>query len=122
MVAFAQERLPSTYLVNNDMGIFDSLHNAFLNVLVGQGLVGFTVLMIFAVLSAVFVLRNILRKKEDIQYRENILLLAVVASLAVSMLFVGDILYLNSGAAFWFWNILGILMFYFSEEEQEVHA
>jgi len=58
MAAFAQERLPSTYLVNNDMGVFDSMHNAFLNVLVGQGIVGFVIMMIFAVLSGIFVLKG----------------------------------------------------------------
>lgn len=126
MVAFAQEQLPSTYLVNNDMGVFNSLHNAFFNVLVGQGIVGFVIIMIFLVLAAVFILKSFLKQKTERHYEDNAkiaALMAIVVSLAVSMLFVGDIIYLNSGAAFLFWNILGILIFHFTAEgRKENHA
>lgn len=124
-VAFAQEQLPTTYLINNDAGIFDSLHNAFLNVLMGQGIVGFVIFMIFTVLCVVLLLKGYLKPKKEEYGRtsvRNAALLAVLVALGASMLFVGDIVYLNSGASFLFWNILGCLVFYYSGEEREALA
>ena len=124
-VAFAQEQLPTTYLINNDAGIFDSLHNAFLNVLMGQGIVGFVIFMIFIVLCVVLILKGYLKTKKEEYCRTNVrnaILIAVLAALGASMMFVGDIVYLNSGASFLFWNILGCLVFYYSGEEQDALA
>lgn len=70
-VAFAQEQLPTTYLINNDAGIFDSLHNAFLNVLMGQGIVGFVIFMIFIVLCVVLILKGYLKPKKEEYWPEQ---------------------------------------------------
>ena len=105
------------------MGVFDSLHNTFLNVLLGQGLVGFIIMMIFAVLCVFTVMKGFFGSGKETGDRswnaKNAALLASIVSLTVSMLFVGDIFYLNSGASFWFWNILGGLVCCFAAEDKE---
>ena len=121
-VPFAQEQLPSTYLVNNDSGVFDSLHNTFLNVLIGQGVVGFTIMMIFAVLSSIFLLKGLFKMNSQTEYTEIvkiITLLSILVTIVVSMFFVGDVFYLNSGASFLFWSILGMMLTYFNGKRGE---
>ncbi|MBS5843743.1 MAG: O-antigen ligase family protein [Clostridiales bacterium] len=117
-VAFAQEQLPNTFLVNNDAMIFDNLHNSFLNILLSQGIVGFVIAMIFTVLSAIYVLQGIARMRGT---RENpdcvriTALASILITIVASMMFIGDVFYLNSGASFMFWNILGMLFVYFEK-------
>ena len=117
-VAFAQEQLPNTFLVNNDVMIFDNLHNSFLNILLSQGIVGFVIAMIFTVLSAIYVLQGIARMRGT---RENpdcvriTALASILITIVASMMFIGDVFYLNSGASFMFWNILGMLFVYFEK-------
>lgn len=125
MIPFAQQHLPNTYIINNEAGLFDNVHNAFLNVLIGQGLVGFVILMIFAALSVILVLKGFFKENGVVPAREsskNALLISSLVALAVSMLVQGDIIYLNSGPAFLFWYILGFLIVHFSGKESEACA
>ena len=81
--------------------------------------------MIFIVLCVVLILKGYLKTKKEEYCRTNVrnaILIAVLAALGASMMFVGDIVYLNSGASFLFWNILGCLVFYYSGEEQDALA
>lgn len=121
-VAFAQEQLPNTYLINNDAGIFDSLHNTFLNVLLSQGIVGFVIMMLFAVLAIIFILQRLIKmdsESEPIDCVKYIILLSILVTITVSMMFVGDVFYLNSGASFLFWSILGMMLTYFNGKRGE---
>ncbi len=107
---YAKDVLPNTYLVNNDMGEFDSTHNMFLDVLVSQGAVGILLLLAFFVCVAVLIIRRFLCVEKNRASLYHIVLFSVLVVFACSCMFVLDVLYLNSAATVMFWSSLGYLV------------
>ncbi len=110
MTPYAKDVLPNTYLVNNDLSDFDSTHNMFIDVLVGQGIVGILLIVTFFVSVAVLIIKRFIFVEEN---RTNVYLIALISVLVVfacSCMFVLDVLYLNSAATVLFWSALGYLM------------
>ena len=115
---YVEETLPDTYVVNNDQGNYVSLHNGYLNILVYQGILG-------AVISLIFiggVLWSWCRGIKSIPERDRLyitFLTAVIAVIAVSMLFLLEGIYTNSPGTFILWDFLGYLMHSFSRQTEE---
>ncbi len=112
MISFAKEVLPDTYILNNDAGVFNCMHNSLLDVLVGQGIIGFAVFIAFAIL----ILVNLLKGIKTIKDKDDYLLISSLASIifliAVSSLFLSQIVYINSIGGIVFWMFLGYAMNY----------
>ena len=52
-------------MVNNDLGNFDSTHNLFIDILVGQGIIGLVIILAFFVGVAVIIIRNLFSNKQN---------------------------------------------------------
>lgn len=110
---YAEVNIPDTYVG------FESMHNAFFDVLVSQGIIG----MIILVLFIVWVFYNLFKKYKSLtDYKEFAFSLAIIAAIFVSMLTYSEAFYMNTGSAFLFWYILGYLINAKEENEEEVKA
>ena len=109
IVPYASERLPETYIVNNDQSSFASMHNLFIDVLVSQGLLGMSLFVIFMILVLVTVFKKLhkLNKQDYIFYA---LILSAIVPIFVSGFFYSEILYINTSGSVIFWIALGYLM------------
>lgn len=112
LTAYALANLPDTYMVNNDKGgHFDTTHNMYIDVLVCQGIIGAIVFVAFLFMIVVLISRKMLFTKDYKQCNnENILLVTLVVTFAVSSIFVLDLIYINTAAAVLFWLSLGRLV------------
>ena len=110
IVTFAQENIPTTYLVANDYKIFDSFHNSFLDILVSQGFIGFSIFLLLMILNIHFLFKNLKYLKED-SYIISIFL-SIISCVLVSSFFISNIMYVNSIESFYFWCFLGYLNYY----------
>lgn len=108
-VPYAEENVPNTYVLKNDHGTFASMHNGFLNVLVYQGILGFIIYILFAICTAVKILKSIW-KLEGEQYRFGIAMLSCVAAIVCSMMFLLEGTYTNSIGSIVLWCNLGWLV------------
>ena len=111
LVPYTEENLPETYLVNNDLGVFNNFHNMPLNLLAGQGIVGFGIMMAFGIIIVMYVFRKWLDNEYDMYEYKVVLITGIIASLECSM-FVTDVLYTNSPMSVMFWLLLGYLVHY----------
>lgn len=112
-LSYVKEKLPDTYVVNNNQGNYVSLHNGYINVLVYQGIAGAIVFLAFMVCTVrkwCAGLKSI--KKDDMDYIA--VLTACCAVIAVSMVFLLEGIYTNSPGVFILWSFLGYLMQYFT--------
>lgn len=108
-VPYTEKNLPNTYVIKNDHGVFASMHNGFLNVLVYQGLVGFVIFIVFTISVVIKIFRRIW-KMEGEQYRFGIVMLSCVAAIACSMMFLLEGIYTNSIGSIVLWCNLGWLI------------
>lgn len=102
---YSQQNCPDTYLVNNDYGMYSNFHNSYLNILAGQGAVGFLISIIFTVFAAVYVLFKYFKGKQNIFAA---MLISVIAAIGASTIFLSDVFYVNSANATMFWYALGL--------------
>ncbi len=109
IVPYATEKLPETYIVNNDQSSFASMHNLFIDVLVSQGLLGITLFVIFMIFVLVTVFKKLhkLNKQDYIFYA---LILTSIVPIFISSFFYSEILYINTSGSVIFWIALGYLM------------
>ena len=108
-IPYAKENLPNTYIVHNDQGLFPSMHNSFVDILVSQGILGFIIILCFIVSVLIVLLRGIFKTQGEI-YRYNVFLLVSFIPILVSMMFYSETFYMNTGGAFLFWAFLGYVM------------
>ena len=113
---FAEKEMPDTYLVNNDHGAFNNMHNLIFNILPAQGIVGTVIFLAFAVFAVVYIFKNIFKADgEDYEYL-TVLFVCIIASL-ISSMFVTDIVYTNSPTSITFWLFMGYLFHYFKRKK-----
>lgn len=112
MTSFAEKVLPDTYILNNDSGKFNCMHNSLLDVLVSQGIIGFSAFIAFAIIILVNVFKGIIKIKDKDNYLLISLLASVIFMIAVSSLFLSQIIYINSIGGMVFWMFLGYAMNY----------
>lgn len=108
-VPYAEQNLPKTYIVNNDSGKFQSMHNSFVDVLVSQGALGIFLLLCFIASVLTVIFRYFFKAKGE-EYKYNTFLLLCFLPVFVSMMFYSETFYMNTGGAFLFWSFLGYLM------------
>lgn len=109
-VPFAREYLPDSYILTNDLWVFNTFDSELVNVFVAQGVPGLVILLIWAVLAA----RRFFRGAGAVVQkhgRELFLLTAIVCVLAVSALLQGTMFYQTTPNAYLFWSAFGALMF-----------
>lgn len=118
IVPYASERLPETYIVNNDGASFACMHNLFLDVLVSQGLFGMALFVTFMIFVLVTIFKKLckLNKQDYIYYA---LIISVIVPIFVSSFFYSEILYINTSGSVIFWIALGYLMNLSSKLEEE---
>jgi O-antigen ligase len=118
---FALEVVPETYLVNNDHGQFNNMHNMLFNLLAGQGILGMVLFIAFAIYAVIFVLKRIFKvDNEDYSYIV-VMVVCVMAGFIASM-FLTDIIYVNSPNSMVFWLFLGYIMHYLKRKDIEKKA
>ncbi|MBO4733612.1 MAG: O-antigen ligase family protein, partial [Clostridia bacterium] len=110
IVAFAEKVLPNTYLINNNAGKFDCMHNSVFDILVSQGLLGFLAFLSFAITIFVSFFKGLANIKEPGKYLLISSLFAFIILISVSSLFLSEIIYINSIGAVIFWGFLGYAM------------
>lgn len=109
IVPYALENVPETYIVNNNMTNFASMHNLFVDVLISQGLLGIGLFIIFIVLVLITVFKKLFKlNKQD--YIFFVSILSLIVPIFVSSLFYSEILYINTFGSVIFWISLGYLM------------
>lgn len=107
LIEYCLQNQTDNYLVDNGSSdYFENFHNMYFNVLAGQGIVGIIIIGAFSILVAIYVLRRAWKIKGR-DYYYLIQLISVVIASACCMLFVSDVIYVNSGTAFMFWACLG---------------
>lgn len=107
IVAYASEHMPETYIVNNSQMDFDSMHNLYVDVIVSQGLLGFIPFMLFLLLSAISIIRNLplLFSKSD----NTLMIISILLTVVTSTLVITEIIYVDSPISTVFWSSLGYL-------------
>ena len=117
-IPYTKETLPDTYVVNNPQGDYVSLHNAFLNTLVYQGIIGFTILIMIGLRIVMHIWKPILQA-EGAEYCDMIFVLACIGAVVVSMFFLLEGTYTNSPGSFVLWTFSGYLMHYACRARKE---
>jgi O-antigen ligase len=117
IVNYAENKLPSTYIVSNDYIVFNSMHNMIVDVLVSQGLIGITILSIFITSIAIYIFRR-LRHLDEQMFKLAVVIFSVLICLSTASLFISDILYVNSPSSFLFWICLGFLIYFLQKKSK----
>lgn len=106
---YAEEHAPNTYAVNNDLGVYTSLHNEFFNVLAYQGGLGAILFVLIILRLVIYILKRIFSpiRQGDLY---PLPILCCLGTVAVSMAFLLDGLYTNSVSAAVLWIFSGYLV------------
>lgn len=119
IVPYAQEHVPDTYIVNNDVNPFSSMHNMFVDILVSQGLIGMIIFLAFMILVLYIIFKRIFKKdKEDFYWCATFL--SIIVPIVVSSVFYSEIVYINTANAVVFWIALGYLINYIQKDERNL--
>ncbi len=112
IVPFSLDKVPDTYLVNNDrIGNFNTTHNAYIDILVSQGTVGAILFLLFFVAIIVLIFKKMMFSKGSENCTpENILSVGLIIAFAASACFVLEVVYINTAGAILFWTSLGMLV------------
>ena len=115
-IAYSEEHLPNIYLVNNDHGAFDNFHNSYLDILAGQGALGFIIAIVLSVYSAVFILRRLFRIKGQEDYLFCLMIVSILVCALISSMFLKELFYTHSSMSILFWTGLGFCVAFFRRE------
>lgn len=119
MTAYAEEKLPKTYLVNNGEGVkYDSLHNAAMDVLVSQGVIGIAIVLLI-LLNTVRLMR---RKLGIIEKQDRYTVLAcftVLSAMGAGSMFLSIVFYLNAPQTYVFWLCFGYFITFLQKERRD---
>ena len=110
LVPYVQEHLPETYLVNNDHGVFGNYHNAWIDILVGQGFVGFAIFVLLGVALGIKSVKRLAQQHNADEDQLYIAAFAIVVATLVSSLFLHELVYTLSPSTYMFWLLLGVLV------------
>ena len=106
---YAKEKLPDTYLVNNDYMEMDTFDNELINILVSNGILGFVCFAAFCIGVVVFVLKRIAKQKEK-GITLELVLFVICAGIAAASMFRSAFVYSNTLVANMFWIALAALV------------
>lgn len=110
MTAYAQDKLPETYLVNNpENAKYDSLHNSVMDILVSQGAIGILIFLAIAVNTVRLMKKKILSvRAEDQDFAAACFITSVV--MGAGSMFISMVFYLNAPQTYIFWLCFGYFM------------
>ena len=118
VLGYANDKIPETYIVNNDHSDFDAFHNVVFDILVSQGIVGILLAVSFAITVLATTFKNYTHTHETVK-TEAALCLSVCLMVLVSALFLSHIFYVNCPTSFIFWAYLGyFIKFLILKEER----
>ena len=109
ILAYVEQNLPDSYLINNDHMRFESMHNTFLDVLVAQGAVGLILYLMMAIGFFVTIIKH-WEKICQVTNGESYALFAILIAMVAASFFLSEIVYVCSPMSFLFWMALGSLM------------
>ncbi len=109
IVAYAEENLPDTYIINNDHMVFNTMHNVLVDILASQGIIGLGLFLAAAIVIAVGILKKIPRYFASKHFYTYAALFAVVLTALVSSMFMTEIVYVISPLTLIFWVSAGCL-------------
>ncbi|MCI8584253.1 MAG: hypothetical protein HFH13_14150 [Dorea sp.] len=110
-VPYAKEHTPNTYAVNNDVGEYTNMHNAFINTLAYQGVLGFIILLMLTGYMVWYVIGPIFRETDGINLYLSVML-SCVAAVVLSMMFLLEGFYTLSPGSFVLWGFSGYMVKY----------
>ena len=109
IVAYTEENLPKTYILNNEVVKYDSLHNMFIDVAVSQGIIGIVIVFLMIGNTIRVIWKSVLKlKRED--YDILIFSFVIVVAMTMASQFYTYLFYLHAPQTFFFWVCMGYLM------------
>lgn len=115
MVSFAQSEMPATYIATSKYMI----HNSFLEVLVFNGLIGFSVMALFICFCAYHTFKHLFTNIND-HFPEVLLGTMIIVSLMTSGLTLSGLFYNRGEWNMLFWLTLGYLTFFTCPKEESI--
>lgn len=115
VLGYAHDKLPNTYIINNDQTDFDAFHNTIMDILVSQGIVGIILAATFAVLFIVYCFKR-MRKQYSKHRKEICLCLAICLGALISAMFLSHVFYINIATTGIFWLFAGYLGYFMYAE------
>lgn len=118
VLAYVYDNVPNSYLVTNDHMDFDSMHNVFFDILVGQGVIGLTIYLAMAVLFFITIVKNwskILKNTSKMCVSYFVILMVMVTASFVMT----EIVYVTSPMATIFWMCMSCLIQAASQSENK---
>ncbi|MGN1217200.1 MAG: O-antigen ligase family protein, partial [Phocaeicola sp.] len=103
---YAEKEVPNTYIVNNDLQNFSSLHNMVLDVLVGQGIIGIVLLGCININTLAFIIKNY-KKLCGVNELLGGFFFTIMCISFFTSLFISSIFYINSPESYTFWFVFG---------------
>lgn len=118
VLGYANEKLPNTYIVNNDHSDFDAFHNVVFDILASQGIVGVLLAISFAITVLATTFKNYTHTHKSVKV-EAALCLSVCLMVLVSAVFLSHIFYVNCPTTFIFWAYLGYFIKFLTLKEEK---
>lgn len=109
MTEYAEENLPDTYIVNNSIVDYDSLHNMFVDVLVSQGIIGILI-TILLIANTLWVMWKSIPCLKTGDYEFLIICFSIIVAMAAASMFYSYLFYLNAPQTYIFWLCMGYLI------------
>ncbi len=106
---YAEENLPDTYIVNNSIVRYDSLHNMFVDVLASQGVIGLAI----TILLILNTLRLLLKGMGHLRGEESDVMIfsfSMTVAMLLASMFYSYVFYLHAPQTFIFWLCLGYMV------------
>ena len=106
---YAEANLPDTYIVNNNVVDYDSLHNMFVDILASQGLIGLAI----TVLLIVNTLRILIKGAGYLLIGESDVMIfsfSIVVAMLLASMFYTYIFYLHAPQTYIFWLCMGYMV------------
>lgn len=114
MVPYAQEVYPDSYIAQTGY----ETHNGYLAVLVGTGVIGFLLMVVFAI-NAIYYICIYVKKHRRQEYDNYLILFfCCIFIIAASAFMLLDIFFVNTYSAAIFWLFLGNFLYLLKEKEK----
>ena len=109
ILSFAKENLPNTYIVSNYYMQFDSMHNAYIEILTSGGIVGIALFMAFMLWTVIGIIKNLKKIFCSCEFYLLAAIIGVCTVLSVCGLFIAEMVFVVSPASTVLWVVLGTM-------------
>ncbi len=113
IVAYAKDHTPNTYILTNDYMVFSSMHNLYMDILVGQGVIGLLIFLALGAWIALYIFRNLRYVLPKDKNFFMLMLTCVVAAVTCTVV-ITELIYVKSPTSTMFWVVLGYMSHYVS--------